>query len=149
MIKPIRLGHLVLRVRNTIRSEEFYRNILGLAVKSRLENGMVFFRSNEGIDHDLALVQVGEDAPSPDPTAVGLYHFAYELSSFKELEEAYQIMQENRVRIAGFGDHGDTKSLYILDPDGNEIELYTLAPDQEHIALKDLFADIRTETAET
>jgi len=149
MIKPVRLGHLVLRVRNVIRSEKFYRNILGLEVRNRLENGMVFFRSNEEIDHDLAIMQVGDDAPGPSSAAVGLYHFAYELSSFKELEEAYQIIQENGVLIAGFGDHGDTKSLYILDPDGNEVELYALAPGQEEIALKDLFSNIQTKTVES
>ncbi|MDE2838970.1 MAG: hypothetical protein OXL97_15890 [Chloroflexota bacterium] len=28
------------------------------------------------------------------------------------------------MRVVGHNDHGNTHSLYILDPDGNEIELY-------------------------
>ena len=33
-------------------------------------------------------------------------------------------VQAAGVRIAGASDHTVTHSLYILDPDGNEIELY-------------------------
>ncbi len=42
MIKPTRLGHAVLRVRDLKRSEEFYSQFLGLEVK-RAGDSMVFF----------------------------------------------------------------------------------------------------------
>ena len=42
------------------------------------------------------------------------------------------------MRVAGFGDHGDTKGLYILDPDGIEIELYALAPECEGTTLEEI-----------
>ena len=35
-----------------------------------------------------------------------------------------KTLQENDVTIVGASDHTVTHSLYILDPDGNEIELY-------------------------
>ena len=138
MIKPIRLGHLVIRVRNLERSEEFYTQVLGLEVKGRGGDRMVFFRSNSDVDHDLAITKIGNDAAPPDPDRVGLYHFAYELGSIEELKDAYQVVQEKGVRVAGFGDHGDTKGLYILDPDGIEIELYVLAPEREGTTLEEI-----------
>ena len=140
-IKPTRLGHLVLRVRNVNRSEEFYSRILGLEVKGRGGDKMVFFRSNPEVDHDLAVMEIGEDAPGPNSEGVGLYHFAYELGSFEDLKDAYKTVVENNVKIAGFGDHGDTKGLYIFDPDGNEIELYAIAPGSEDLTLESMLKD--------
>ena len=49
--------------------------------------------------------------------------------------------QEKGVSIAGFGDHGDTKGLYIFDPDGNEIELYAIAPQDEGTPLEELLTE--------
>jgi catechol-2,3-dioxygenase len=36
----------------------------------------------------------------------------------------YQHLKRNNVHIVGTGDHSVTHSIYILDPDGNELELY-------------------------
>lgn len=138
MIKPKRLGHLVLRVRDLKRSEEFYSQMLGLRVTGRADDMMVFFSSNEEVHHDLAIAKIADDAPGPQADRVGLYHFAYELGSFGELEEAHRVVVEKGVKIAGYGDHGDTKGLYIFDPDGNEIELYAPAPEHESTPLEEL-----------
>jgi len=43
--------------------------------------------------------------------------------SLKELKEAYKELK-NKVEIIGTTDHGVTYSLYVKDPDGNELELY-------------------------
>jgi len=111
MIKPRNLGHLVLRVRDLKRSEEFYTKFMGLEVSGRGGDFMVFFRSNEGVHHDLAIAKLDSDAPGPEQDRVGLYHFAYEFESFDEIREAYRMTQEMGVRIAGFGDHGESKGL--------------------------------------
>ena len=41
-----------------------------------------------------------------------------------ELRDVIRTLQENEVTMVGASDHTVTHSLYILDPDGNEIELY-------------------------
>lgn len=138
MIKPSRLGHLVIRVRDLKRSEDFYSRILGMEVKGRGGDSMVFFRSNHDVDHDLAIAKLGDDAPGPEANRVGLYHMAFELGSIDEIKDAYQILVKEGVRIAGFGDHGETKGLYILDPDGIEIELYAYAPEQKDTPLEEI-----------
>lgn len=102
---------------------------------------MVFFRSNPDVDHDLAVMEVGADAPGPNSEGVGLYHFAYELGSFEELMDAYRTVVDNSVRIAGYGDHGDTKGLYIFDPDGNEVELYAFVLGSEDMKLESMLKD--------
>ena len=147
MVKPQRLGHVVLRVRDLQRSEEFYTQIVGLEVKGRGGDQMVFFRSNKDVDHDLAIAKLGDDAPGPEQTRVGLYHVAYEFDSIDDIKEAYRVVNEKGVTIAGYGDHGDTKGLYILDPDGIEIELFALAPELENTPLKEILTQGTQEKA--
>ena len=140
MIKPSRLGHVVLRVRDLKRSEEFYTQFLGLGVRDRAGDSMVFFTSDPDIHHDLAVAKIADDAPGPEPTRVGLYHIAYELGSIDDIKEAYRLAKEMGVRIAGYGDHGDTKRLYVLDPDGIEIELYAFAPQYRDAPLEEILS---------
>ena len=141
MIKPKGLGHLVIRVRDAQRSEDFYHNVLGLEVRNRSRGGkMIFVTSNPAIDHELAVAELDADAVGPFPEQVGLYHMAWELADMEELKDAYQVVLDNNVEIAGYGDHGDVKGLYIRDPDGIEIELFVAAPEYEGTPLEEILA---------
>jgi catechol-2,3-dioxygenase len=46
----------------------------------------------------------------------------------EELRDALTRLHEAGVTVTGASDHTVTHSLYILDPDGNEIELYIDVP---------------------
>jgi catechol-2,3-dioxygenase len=76
--------------------------------------------------HELLLIEVGPDAaPIPPGRRVGMYHFGLKVGTTDdELREAYQTLVNAGANIVGSGDHGVTHSLYIKDPDGNEIEIY-------------------------
>ncbi len=76
--------------------------------------------------HELLLLQTSPAAsPIPAKPRVGLYHFGLKIGeSDDELRAALARVREAGVPIVGMSDHGVTHSLYILDPDGNEIELY-------------------------
>lgn len=129
-MKPKKLGHVVLRVRDLERSEPFYADVLGLRVTGRIPGRMLFLSAGED-SHDLALLQVGAAAPGPDPSRVGLYHFAYQVDSREELRQWYHRLQEKGVTIVGSADHGVSQGIYFLDPDGIEIELTYEAPRDE------------------
>ena len=123
-IATSKLGHLVLRVRDLERSERFYTEVLGLKKAGGIAGVMSFFTTQSNSDsHDLALMRAGPEAPDPDPRGVGLYHFAYQVESEEALAEAYRTLKEAGVPITGTGDHGVSKGIYILDPDGIEIEI--------------------------
>jgi len=54
-----------------------------------------------------------------------MYHFGLKIGeSDDELRAAIEQLRAVGVTIVGTTDHGVTHSVYILDPDGNEIELY-------------------------
>ena len=130
MLQPLRIGHVVLKVRDLDRSLAFYRDLLGFTVVSELSNVMIFLAADGQNHHDLALLRVGQQAPSPLPSAVGLYHVAIQLADFDAVRAAHALLTE-RGLLRGAIDHGVSRSLYTADPDGNEIELYCDAPRSE------------------
>jgi len=54
-----------------------------------------------------------------------MYHFGLKVGDTDdELRTALAEVKSQGVKVVGSSDHGVTHSLYIEDPDGNEIELY-------------------------
>jgi catechol 2,3-dioxygenase len=128
------LGHIVLYVRDIERSAAFYRDVLGWRQivpgadgSSPLRAPIAAFSAPSGrTHHELLLIEVGPDAASqPEGRRVGLYHFGLKVGdSDEQLREALDRLREAGTPIIGASDHTVTHSLYIADPDGNEIELY-------------------------
>ena len=140
MVRPKRLGHLVIRVRDLERSEKFYTGLLGLKVTHKRPGQMVFLSAGDDSSHELAPVPVGADSAGPDPTRVGLYHFAWEMESFEDLQQLYNEMHAKNVKIGGLGDRGISLGVYLFDPDGNEIEAFCEMPKDQWPADGDLFS---------
>jgi catechol 2,3-dioxygenase len=129
-IKPRKLGHIVLTVRDIHQSVDFYTKILGLKVSDWISDQMVFLRS--GTDHhDLALAQIPKDSLDlndlPRYSRPGLEHFSYLVDSLKDIEDAVHFLNENKIEIVrGIGKHGPGEDCFLVfkDPDGNNVELY-------------------------
>ena len=119
------LGHVVLYVRNLEQSRHFYGDVLGWKQIADM-GGMAAMFSSGRTHHELLLIEVGDTAaPVPPGRRVGLYHFGLKVGETDdELREALETLRREGVPVMGMTDHGVTHSLYIADPDGNEIELY-------------------------
>jgi catechol-2,3-dioxygenase len=129
-MKTIELGHAVLYVRDLERSRHFYGDVLGLPAIAMSDGGGPFpgaaAFSGGRTHHELLLIEVGPSAASPPAgRRTGLYHLGFKIGTTDdELRAAWRELEAAGVTVVGASDHTVTHSLYVLDPDGNELELY-------------------------
>ena len=117
------LGHVVLYVTDIEKMADFYRDTLGFRELARTFNTALF--SSGRTHHELLLIEVGGEPHKPHLLKPGLYHIGFKVAdSTDELRHAYRELKEKDVHIVGTADHTVTHSIYILDPDNNELELY-------------------------
>jgi len=119
------LGHVVFYVKDLERSLGFYRDLLGFKEVGRIFNGMAAALTSGRTHHELLLIQVG-DAPGPSSgRRRGLYHIGIKVGdSLDQLRAAKRELETAGVAIDGMSDHTVSQSLYLRDPDGNEVEIY-------------------------
>lgn len=123
MIKAKKLGHIVLKVSDLIESRDFYVRVLGLKVSAEnLDQGVCFLSLGEE-HHDIALFQRAT-GPGPTPEQPGLMHIAWQLGDIEELQAAHKELTEGGIAVEAFR-HNVSNSLYMQDPDGHTIELYS------------------------
>ena len=129
-MNPHCLGHVVFYVRDLERSLAFYRDLLGLRQVPSGGIAMPAAALTSGrTHHELLLIEVG-DAPGPlTGHRIGLYHVAFKMGdSLDELRAARAELLAAGVHIDGMSDHTVSQSLYLRDPDGNEVEVYVDDP---------------------
>ena len=119
------LGHVVFYVKDLERSLAFYRDLLGFKEVGRVFNGTAAALTSGRTHHELLLIQIGDAPPPPTGRRLGLYHIGIKVGdSLDELRAAKKELERTGVEIGGMSDHTVSQSLYLHDPDGNEVEVY-------------------------
>jgi catechol-2,3-dioxygenase len=126
----VRLNHAVLFVADLERSIAFYGKAFGMTVMAREPRAnAVFLRlPRSGNHHDLGLFGVGPQAPRRRG-GLGLYHLAWQVDTVDDLKEARETLVALGA-LTGESSHGATKSVYGVDPDGNQFEVMWMLPRQ-------------------
>jgi len=123
------LGHVVFYVRELERSLAFYRDVVGLSLVGRIFRGRAAMLSGGRTHHELLLIEVGDRQGPPVGARVGLYHVGWKVGDdLDALRAARMRIESAGIPIEGASDHTVSQSLYLHDPDGNEIELYVDDP---------------------
>lgn len=123
-----RIGHVHLKVSDLERSVNFYSEVLGFDITSRLGDSAAFLSAG-GYHHHIGLNTWESEGGSPPPRGTtGLYHLAILFPDRKSLAAAVQRLIGNDWPIDGASDHGVSEAVYLRDPDGNGIELYVDRP---------------------
>ena len=125
MIRPQRLGHIVLRVRDLDRSVAFYTRVTGLKIAAyKRESGQSFLSYGDD-HHALALFEdTPADAGPVDRELTGMSHMGWELEDLDALEAAREALEAQGIAIERRTDAFGRHSILLPDPDGNRVELY-------------------------
>lgn len=124
-MEAVCLGHVVFYVRDLEKSLGFYRDLVGFKEVGRAFEGRAAALTSGRTHHEMLLIEVG-DAPGPmTGHRLGLYHIGIKIGdSLDALRAAKKELEDAGVTIEGASDHTVSQSLYLRDPDGNEVELY-------------------------
>ena len=121
-MKPNHLGHVHIKVNDLNKAEKFYTNMLGLEITEKVGNEFIFLSLGKH-HHDVALMNVGKNAPYPKEFSTGLFHFAFEVKSMKEFAKFYKKFKLHKLPITTV-DYGISKAMYTRDPSHNVVEIY-------------------------
>jgi catechol 2,3-dioxygenase len=127
----VSIGHVHLKVADLERALGFYAGVLGLEVTQRMGNQAAFLSAG-GYHHHIGLnTWESEGGEAPAPGTTGLYHLAIRYPTRATLADAWRRLQSAGIPLEGAADHGVSEALYLRDPDGNGVELYTDRPRDE------------------
>ena len=120
--KIIKVDQVALKVSDLSRSTAFYEEVIGLKVRKR-DNRCVYL-SADGVNDFLVLRQL-ENPVDPPPGATGLFHSALLLPDRADLADFWLHLQNYRQWLKGASDHSVSEAIYLEDPDGIGIEIYS------------------------
>ena len=121
---PLHIGAVGMTVRDLDRLTAYYRDMLGLTVLERTKDTA---RLGAG---GIALLELTHksDALPDDTREAGLYHTAFLMPTRADLARWILHAAKSRVPITGASDHDVSEAIYLDDPEGNGIEVYTDRP---------------------
>lgn len=125
-----RLGHVHLTVASLDRQIRFYTQVLGFKLHWR-EGAEAAL----GTDAEILLRLTEEPSARRYQQTTGMYHFAILYPSRKELARAMARLFAMRYPNAPT-DHGVSKTTYLDDPEGNNIELYVRSLDDARFEME-------------
>jgi len=113
------IDHVNMKVKNLEKSVEFYKNLFGFEIKQE-ENANKLDAPSKIIGNNsikLCLYEVPDMSPEG-----GIAHFGFNIANFNEIIEKCKELGVE-VLYGGIVDWEKSKSVYIVDPSGYEIEL--------------------------
>lgn len=114
-------GEVHLNVLDLDKSISYYKEIIGFKVLEKDKNKAVLTADGKT---PLLIVEQPENVTPKEPRKTGLYHFALLLPERADLGNVIKHFVANKIQI-GASDHKVSEALYLSDPDGNGIEIYT------------------------
>jgi len=116
-VRPLRLAHVMIFVRDVQKSIEFYSKVLGLRLSDDVEGNIAFMHGVHGSDHHIVAF-VRSDAP-------GLHHCSWDVGSFNDVGLGAMQMAGSGYKAGwGLGRFvlGSNYFHYVRDPWGSYSE---------------------------
>jgi catechol 2,3-dioxygenase len=123
------IGHAHLQVADLNRALKFYQELVGFKTISRGNETAMLSATGKFPAH--IILSARADAKPKPPHTTGLFHIAIRFPNRLELARVFRRLIEHGWPFQGFADHLVSEALYLADPDGNGVELYTDRPREQ------------------
>lgn len=114
-----------LKVQNLDRSLAFYKDIIGFKVLEQTGSSAKLSADGKTV---LISLEQPENVIPKQPRTTGLYHFALLLPTRADLGKILLHFIQIGYPLQGASDHLVSEALYLADPDGNGMEIYSDRP---------------------
>ena len=122
--EPLSIDHVTLAVIDLVATQNFYRDVIGLSVIDASDTEVAL-----GVDGRVLIVlQHRPNARRWRPHEAGLYHTAILLPSRSALGAFLRHAEAIGQSFTGAADHGGSEAVYLIDPEGNGVEVYADRP---------------------
>ncbi|MGJ9385468.1 VOC family protein [Salipaludibacillus sp. CF4.18] len=116
------ISEVNLKVLKLERSLTFYKEIMGLKILEQTEHTAKLTADGKTV---LLSIEQPVDVISKQQRTTGLYHFAILLPNRTDLGEILNHFLQIKYPLQGAADHLVSEAIYLADPDGNGIEVYS------------------------
>lgn len=113
------IDHVNMKVKNLDQSVKFYKNLFGFEVKQEENPNKIDAPSKIIGNNSIKLCMY--EVPDMSPEG-GIAHFGFNISNFNEIIKKCEELGV-KILYGGTVDWEKSKSVYIVDPSGYEIEL--------------------------
>ncbi|MBX7484119.1 VOC family protein [Qipengyuania qiaonensis] len=116
-------AHVVYRTRRMVEMLTWYETVFG--AKPVYRNEALAFLAYDEDHHRFAIADLDIIAPggrADDRGTIGVDHVAYDVSSMRDLLEAWSDLKQAGITPYWCVNHGMSASLYYADPDSNQLE---------------------------
>ena len=121
---PVRCGQAALRVRDLDAMIAYYRSAIGLHVLEKSDDRAVMGVPGVPLLNLLST----PNAPIEHQTEAGLFHIAFLMPTRLDLALWLMHAAQKRIPLTGFADHSVSEAIYLDDPEGNGLEIYSDRP---------------------
>ena len=126
MLRPRKLGHVGIFVKDLERSKKFYTEVVGLKASDEFPGKAVFLYCGHD-HHDTVLFQLPtEKAGRSQNDRVEVQQISYEVDRLDDLKQKAAELRAQKIEVIGpeRKTAGMDKTIEFNDPDGNKIQFY-------------------------
>lgn len=121
---PTSVTQVGLKARDAENLARYYQAVVGLEETARRPGTVVLGAGGR----PLLQIEEVKSARPDDPRSAGLYHTAFLLPGRADLARWARRAIDERIAITGASDHSVSEAIYLMDPEGNGIEIYADRP---------------------
>jgi len=118
------ITHVALFCQDVDASKKWYQDVLGMKVIAESKGRFCALSFGER-HHDIALAKAPIDSGRTTQGNVGLYHISIDVGTYDDSLDVFERAKAAGAEFVKVVDHRVGRGVYVRDPDGNVLELWS------------------------